>query len=298
MDALYNLKSLTSNRERLVFKIAIFISIVLHLMLLLMPRSDFFKISSKPSIEKTPEPVTIVFPENKPKLIVENINENKLRPDNSDLLSDQDSRARNPQLLADVGNQPYSNGFLPFENLTNPQNPALSSTPTIKKFNRKDLGKKGLDEPEESSLEQFQNEEERPDFLSDNEPYNPDQNYAQKKFSADELGDLSLSTYAWEWAPYINAFKHKLYEVWFPPVAYNYLGIIYGHTVIQFSISRDGQLLWYKVLEQQGHESLQQSSVNAIVAVFPFKPLPDNFPDKQLTITARLIYPNLREVQQ
>jgi outer membrane biosynthesis protein TonB len=150
----------------------------------------------------------------------------------------------------------------------------------------------------ESSFEQSQNDEERPDAITNNEPYNPEQNFAQKKFSADEMGDLSLSTYAWEWAPYVNAFKHKLYEVWFPPVAYNHLGIIYGYTVIQFSISRDGKLLWYKVLEQNGHESLQQASVSAITAVFPFKPLPTNFPERQLTITARLIYPNLREVQQ
>jgi len=118
--------------------------------------------------------------------------------------------------------------------------------------------------------------------------------YDQKQFSADQMGDISLSTYAWEWAPYINALKRKLYTVWFTPPAYNRLGLIYGQTVIEFSISRDGELLYYKVRDHQGHESLEKSSVNAIIAVFPFKKLPDNFPEDNLTITARLIYPKLK----
>ena len=108
------------------------------------------------------------------------------------------------------------------------------------------------------------------------------------------MGDITLSTYAWEWAPYINALKQKLYTVWFTPPAYNRLGLIYGQTVIEFSISRDGKLIYYKVLSHQGHESLEKSSVNAITAVFPFKKLPDNFPEDNLTITARLIYPKLK----
>ncbi|GAH06106.1 unnamed protein product, partial [marine sediment metagenome] len=118
--------------------------------------------------------------------------------------------------------------------------------------------------------------------------------YDQKQFSADQMGDISLSTYAWEWAPYINALKRKLYSVWFTPAAYHRLGLIHGQTVIEFSISRDGKLLYHKVHDHEGHESLEKSSVNAITAVFPFKKLPDNFPEDNLTITARLIYPKLR----
>ena len=71
--------------------------------------------------------------------------------------------------------------------------------------------------------------------------------------------------------------------------------LIYGYTKIRFSISKNGQLLNYEVLEHRGHESLQVSSENAIKSSFPFKPLPQNFPEETLTITANLIYPNLRE---
>jgi outer membrane biosynthesis protein TonB len=119
--------------------------------------------------------------------------------------------------------------------------------------------------------------------------------YEQKIFSADQLGDLTLSTYSWEWAPYINALKRKLHQVWFTPPAYYQLGLIHGYTTIRFSISKSGDLIEYAVLEHKGHESLEQSSINAIKSSFPFKSLPARFPDEKLTITARLIYPNLRE---
>lgn len=291
-------KQYSSDSNRLVFRLAILASLAIHVLLFFLLKSDFFKIDLKKELAKPVEPVTILFPENKPMKIVENINENDQEPDYSDLLADRNSRARNPELLDEFGNQPFSTGALPFENLSNPAIPLVASRQSVKKFSRDALGKDALDAVEQSAADQSLNEETRTGSAAANDSYSPDQNWAQKKFSADEIGGISLSTYAWEWAPYIYALKRKLYQVWSPPVAYYYLGLIYGHTVIQFSISRDGQLLWYKVLEQNGHESLQQTSVNAIVALFPFKALPTNFPENQLTITAKLIYPNPREVSQ
>ena len=51
--------------------------------------------------ENLPEEVTVIFPENKPeskpRQIVENMNENEETPDESDLLSDRNSRAANPE---------------------------------------------------------------------------------------------------------------------------------------------------------------------------------------------------------
>ena len=291
------LKQKIFEQENQVLKIAFLFSIVVHFLLLFFLKSDFFKIDLKQIMEKPPEPVTILFPENKPKQIVENMNENNRTPENSDLLSDYNSQARNPDLLNDMGNQPFSNGSLPFENLSNPEIPLISRTQPIKKFSKEALSEDPARYARENNIERANTEEARFNPSSGNENYSPDQ-YAQKMFSADQLGDLSLSTYAWEWAPYVNALRRKLYQVWFAPVAYYRLGLIYGHTVIQFSISREGKLIGYKVLEQNGHESLEQSSVNAIVALFPFKSLPKNFPEEQLTITARLIYPNLREVDR
>lgn len=119
----------------------------------------------------------------------------------------------------------------------------------------------------------------------------------QKSFSAQEVGDFRLSTYDWNYVPWQQAFIGKLYRVWQAPSAW-YMGLIHGHTVIKFRISRDGRLLGYEVLEHNGHESLQTGNVNAIESVFPFRQLPESFPDDYLEITFRMIYPNLRDYRQ
>jgi TonB family protein len=86
-----------------------------------------------------------------------------------------------------------------------------------------------------------------------------------------------------------------LNRVWYAPPAYYELGLIYGHTILRFKISRAGDISDLEVLRQVGHASLEQSSVSAIQAVFPFLPLPNNFPDEYLEVTVKMIYPNLRE---
>ncbi len=281
-------------REKRIFFWSFLLSLLLHLLFVLIFIKDIVIIDLTPEEKELPEEVTVVFPENKPKFIVENINEDREIPEDSDLLSEFNSRARNQQLMEERANQPRSDGNIPFANLTEPniQSNARKQFQT-KKFSRDALLGETTN-PYENNIFQDRTQVFQENNIADNRTTN--NMYNQKQFSADQLGDdISLSTYAWKWAPYINAFKRKLYTVWFTPAAYHRLGLIYGYTVVQFSISRDGQLVDYKVLEHTGHESLEKSSVNAITAVFPFKPLPANFPEEYLTITARMIYPNLRQ---
>ena len=115
-------------------------------------------------------------------------------------------------------------------------------------------------------------------------------------FSSNKLGDISLSTYKWEWAPYIFKMKQKLYRVWTAPPAYTQMGIIYGQTVLHLRIQRDGTMTGLEVLKHDGHVSLQISSENAMHALFPFDRLPDNFPDRELELTITLVYPDLRRI--
>jgi outer membrane biosynthesis protein TonB len=280
------------DRDKRIYLISFFLSLLLHIIFLLVFIKDIVIIDLSPEDTDLPEEVTVLFPENKPKSIVENINENNELPVESDYLSDFNSRARTEQLLRELANQPMSEGNIPFANLTKPNiQQQIQKQFQTKKFSRDALIGKQTNDFENSSYK-TESQQARQNIQANQSTTN--NVYDQKDFSADQLGDISLSTYAWEWAPYINAFKRKLYTVWFTPAAYHRLGLIYGQTVIEFSISKEGKLLYYKVLDHQGHESLEKSSVNAITAVFPFKKLPDHFPEESLTITARLIYPKLR----
>jgi outer membrane biosynthesis protein TonB len=277
-----------------IFILALLLSLILHIILLfLLKHYDMIKIDLTSDKKEQYEDLMIIFPENKPRMVVENIHENNQIPEQSDLLSDKNSRARNEALLTERENQPASFGNSPFENLIDPKGfSSFLQNPGQKKFSKEALsGERGG----VSSQRGYSYEENSDTPHQMAEQQSMDNIWEQKNFSADELGQLSLSTYAWEWAPYINALKQKLGRVWFAPPAYYMLGIIYGYTKIRFMISRRGVLLSYEVLEHQGHESLQISSVNAIKSLFPFKPLPQNFPEETLTITAILVYPNLRE---
>jgi hypothetical protein len=294
------LKYESLDKEKRRFLLAIIISFFFHLFLLYLLKSEnAYLIDLKQNVEKIPEEVVFVFLENKPKQIVENTGENEEMPEKSDLLSERNSRAKNENLLEQRQNQPSSIGNIPFANLSPSQ--SLAQNSYVEKFNpgtagkfsrRALLGDKSFHTPDNPQVDGI-----TPESREARVPENDGTNnfYDQKDFSADGLGNLTLSTYAWEWASYINYFKDKLYQVWRAPPAYFSLGMIHGYTVIRLTIDRNGRMVSSQVLEHKGHSSLQVSSENAVNAVFPLKPLPADFPDETLTLTLTMIYPDLRQ---
>ncbi len=238
-----------------------------------------------------PEEVVLTFPENKPeerREIVENINENEEIPDASNLLSDRNSRARNEQATAETGDKPKSEGNAPFANLSRPSAPERKFQAPARKFSSRALTGKQVEENQNETIDEQQEKSAQSEST-----LGTNQNLEQKDFSVEELGALSLSTYKWAYAPYINSLKRKLYRVWNVPPAF-YMGLISGHSVIVFEITRDGTLKNIKLLDHQGHESLEIASMESIKALFPFLPLPKDFPDETLIITAKLHYPNMK----
>lgn len=102
-------------------------------------------------------------------------------------------------------------------------------------------------------------------------------------------GDISLSTYAWDFAPWLQRFRRDFTESWYPPAAFFY-GIIHGWNVVRIEVARDGSLLNMEVLEEEGDRALTQCSVGTFKAVAPYRPLPANFPDETLVLTVKLSY--------
>ncbi len=299
---MYSLGLNRVDKDKRIYVIAFILSAILHILFLIFFKLDLMFLNFADDANTIPEEVTVVFPENKPeeiqrpRQIVENMNENEQTPTESDLLSDRNSRAANPEIGDIIANQPRSEGNVPTPNLTNPNvTTKESQLLPSKKFSKDALRKSIYANKDENFFKPKYEDVSRSAQSASVNQQTTNNIYSQKKFSADQLGNITLSTYAWEWAPYINALKRKLHSVWFAPVAYYRLGLIHGYTDIRFTITRDGKLLEYKVLDHNGHESLEQSSVSAIESVFPFKSLPTSFPEESLTITARLIYPNLRE---
>lgn len=117
-----------------------------------------------------------------------------------------------------------------------------------------------------------------------------DVNYDQRRFSAENLGGISLNTYAWDFAYYILEMKKKLKSNTNPPAAFTYLGMISGETVLKFKVFPDGSVSGLTVVGYRGDRTLMETSVDAVRISSPFRPLPRDFPEEYLELTWTFVY--------
>ena len=120
--------------------------------------------------------------------------------------------------------------------------------------------------------------------------FSDDINWDNRKFSAEDLGGVSLSTYAWDFAPYILAMKRRLREHIYPPPAFMQMGAITGEVMLRFRVHPDGSVTDLVLIDNKGHSAFIETSMNAVKASNPFRPLPDTFPDPYLDLTWTFIY--------
>jgi hypothetical protein len=117
--------------------------------------------------------------------------------------------------------------------------------------------------------------------------------YENTSTSALEQGGLQLSTYAWDFAPYMAYLKRQIDHHIFPPRAFD-LGLIDGTTQLTFRIYRDGRLEGPELLGFKGSAMLKDTSLKAVELSAPFKGLPKDFPDDYLEITGNFQFIVLR----
>jgi hypothetical protein len=297
-----------NEKDRKIIYISVIVSILLHVVgLLLINGVDLFA-SSKESQPEEPDPLELVFeqpeippeenrqnqPEEKFYEIVENPNASGETPETSDRLSTAASLSQAPAIMPgqirEVPGQETEEKSAAKDQseqdnreLQEALEKSILAYKENRAFSKSALtGEKTPQKMDEPTAEEGAERGETP--------------HRPEGFEADLVGDFALSTYEWEWAPYWLAFKRKLNRMWFAPPAY-FMGLIHGHTILKFTVHRDGTMTNLQILRHVGHESLEQSSFGAIEAVFPFLPLPEDFPDETLEVTVKLIYPDLREYQ-
>ncbi len=292
-----------THKEQRFLVIALLLSILFHIMLLVILQYwDVLGLWST-ELQATPETpsLTVEFSQPEPPAPIptvpeerfyelkENPNANETAPQHTPFLAEKASRSAAPQLtnlppspapLAKQAQQPQPQtppaGDAPVKP-TSGSDPLLAYNASPR-FDRRLLSN---DAPPTVTGEDRRQQTGKSEVM-------------QQDFDAELIGDFALSTYAWEWAPYMREFLKKLKRVWFAPPAYYQLGLIHGYTIVQFSITRDGQLKGLHVVRHAGHLSLEESSVNAVESTFPFLPLPADFPENELKVKLKMIYPDLR----
>ena len=105
-----------------------------------------------------------------------------------------------------------------------------------------------------------------------------------------EQGGLQLSTYNWEFAPYLAYLKRHIGDHIHPPAAFTQLGLIQGQTRLKFRIMPDGSLADLKVIDFDGSPYLRDTSTRAVELSADFRPLPAHFPEDYLEISALFHY--------
>jgi hypothetical protein len=108
--------------------------------------------------------------------------------------------------------------------------------------------------------------------------------------SLDRKGGVMFNTYEWEFAPYMLAMKRRVERNLHPPYAFTHMGMVSGVNILRFTVLRDGSVRDLTILGSDAHFCLDRTSVRAIELSMPFMPLPDDFPEETLEVTAQFSY--------
>ncbi len=88
---------------------------------------------------------------------------------------------------------------------------------------------------------------------------------------------------------YMLHLKKKIEGVWVYPSSAAKSGLG-GSLAVEFSIAKDGQLLYVNLLDSSGHTILDESALRAIKSAAPYFPFPPRLQAKKLKIRANFIY--------
>jgi outer membrane biosynthesis protein TonB len=267
---------------------AVSVSFLLHLLLLYWLSHSGKLIIFKAQAEAVPVPEKrIAFelvetPENSPE---------EEPSESTNLISDKQNRASDMSPESDPSGLPSSEGMVPVKSLppgSEASAAAESPSPT------------GRSRPVEESSGEWASVQQVPRSSSPrfsremllgerSPPGTKDMPYEQRKFSAEDLGGIRFNTYAWEWAPYLLELKRRIQRNIYPPPAFTQLGFG-GTNQLRFRIHPSGRLEGPVILGYHGEKALVETSKKAVEVSAPFPPLPEDFPEKFLEVTARFDY--------
>ena len=110
-----------------------------------------------------------------------------------------------------------------------------------------------------------------------------------KSKNAKKEATISIGTHSIKYASYMQHIKHKIQNVWTYPEEAQQTGQ-QGRLLILFSIGKDGSLVKLKLLRSSGYPLLDKAALQAVKDAAPFPPLPERFGVDVLNIYATFEY--------
>jgi protein TonB len=105
----------------------------------------------------------------------------------------------------------------------------------------------------------------------------------------DDDEPVSLDTTEVKYASYFARIKHQIERVWVYPIEAAERGIS-GDLTLTFRVSKDGNLLGVRLLDQSGYEILDVAALKAVKEAAPFYPFPETIQRQKLSIQANFVY--------
>ncbi len=260
-------------------------AILLHILFLLLENPLWRAAIIAPQPEKIPTSPPLTF-----EFVDVPQNRDDAPPEETTLLAERDNISRDQQTAPlPESHLPFSDGISRAKNIATPaQGKSRSETPgaertqetTDNPFSFKDELQKNPEEAQKERERAVLGGEVLPQVRIDMD---------NRKTRALERGGLQLSTYAWDYAPYMQYLQRHIDRHIYPPRAFE-LGMIDGMTQVKFRIWRDGRLEGPELIDYKGHDLLRDTSLKAVELSAPFKALPPDFPDEYLEIVGTFEY--------
>lgn len=264
---------------------AILLSIVLHLLMLwFMGKTPSLAFS-----DLLPEPPVVLEPIEKQydRMAFELVETPSDIPEElpsaeTDLASDQSAKATDNYSKNDIEKGlPYSEGYTDSKNY-----PEIVTQNDIQDEVKEQQQEETL-QSDNSFLTAFKKMQKK---YEEQKANIPEPAYDNPLSSAEDMGGFSFNTYDWNFAPYLITMKRRIRSNMNLPYAFTHLGAVSGDIQVRFEVLPTGVVNKLEVLSSDAHYSLEDSSVNAVRNSSAFDPLPDDFPEDRLVVTARFSF--------
>lgn len=207
----------------------------------------------------------------KAKELLENPKANEIKPDDAKILSDRDSKNE----LKDIPDE-----------LKNSRNVAVVDNKESEKKETKTEDTKN-DETDEDRFQNNQSVQPVFPFLKKSEGKSLKEQITGQSDAPSQGFLYELSSYKWEFAPYMLKWKNKMVNKWYEitsKIFFNPFAKL-GSMRIYVKMNRQGQLLESRVIDYDCDKSFVAPAYASVVNSFPLDPLPPSFPEEMLETT-------------
>lgn len=207
----------------------------------------------------------------KAKELLENPKANEIKPDDAKILSARDSKNE----LKDIPDE-----------LKNSRNVAVVDNKESEKKETKTEDTKN-DETDEDRFQNNQSVQPVFPFLKKSEGKSLKEQITGQSDAPSQGFLYELSSYKWEFAPYMLKWKNKMVNKWYEitsKIFFNPFAKL-GSMRIYVKMNRQGQLLESRVIDYDCDKSFVAPAYASVVNSFPLDPLPPSFPEEMLETT-------------